>query len=66
MAHIQSVPLDVILEKEKLHESRTNFVDWFHNVRTVLKGAKDYVLDTTLGEPPALDATESSHELYEQ
>ena len=47
MARNNNFPLAVILEKEKLHESWTNFVDWYRNVRIVLKGAKkDYVLVT--------------------
>jgi hypothetical protein len=45
MARDQNFPIAMILEKEKLHESGTNFVDWFRNVGIVLKGAKkDYVL----------------------
>jgi hypothetical protein len=53
MARVQNFPIAAILEKEKLHESGTNFVDWFRNVRIVLKGAKkDYVLEATLGTPP--------------
>jgi hypothetical protein len=65
MARVNTFPLAAILEKEKLHESRTNFVEWFRNVRIVLKGAKkDYVLDATLGEPPAFDATNAAQDVY--
>jgi hypothetical protein len=67
MAHDQNFLIAVILEKEKLHESGTNFVDWFHNGRIVLKGAeKDYVLEATLGDPPVEEATVASKELYQQ
>jgi hypothetical protein len=53
MARINTFPLAAILEKEKLHESGTNFVDWYHNVRFFVKGAKkDYALEATLGKPP--------------
>jgi hypothetical protein len=54
MARVTTFSLAMILEKEKLHKSGTNFLDWFCNVSIVLKGAKkDYVLDATPGEPPA-------------
>jgi hypothetical protein len=57
----------MILEKGKLHESATNFVDWFHNVRIVLKGVKkDYVLDATLGSPHVEEETPTAKELYQQ
>ena len=62
-----SFPLIAILEKEKLHESGTNFVDWFRNVRIVLRGTKkEYVLDATLGAPPLDDATEEAERLFQQ
>jgi hypothetical protein len=58
MACYQKFPIATILEKEKLHEYETNFVDWFRNVRIILKGAKkDYVLEATLGDPPVEEAT---------
>ena len=66
MARNSSFPLAAILEKEKLHESGTNFVDWYRNVRIVLRGAKkEYVLDATLGDPPADDATEDTQNVYQ-
>ena len=53
MAHNSTFTLAGILEKDKLHESGTNFVDWYRNVRIVLKGCKkDYVLEATLGDSP--------------
>jgi hypothetical protein len=67
MARDQNFPIAAILEKEKLHESGTNFVDWFRNVRIVLKGAKkDHVLEATLGDPPVEEATLAAKELYQQ
>ena len=53
MARNSTFPLAAILEKDRLHEYGTNFVDWYRNVRIVLKGAKkDYVLEATLGDEP--------------
>jgi hypothetical protein len=67
MARDQNFPIAMILEKEKLNETGTNFVDWFRNVRIVLEGAKkDYVLEATLGDPPVEEATSTAKELYQQ
>lgn len=67
MARNTAFPLAGILEKEKLHESGTNFVDWYRNVRIVLKGAKkDYVLEATLGDAPDDDATDEAYNLFQQ
>jgi hypothetical protein len=67
MAHNQNFPIATILEKEKLHQSGTNFVDWFRNIRIVVKGAKkDYVLEATLGDPPIEEATVATKEIYQQ
>jgi hypothetical protein len=67
MARDQNFPIAAILEKEKLHEFGTNFVDWFRNVRIVLKGTKkDYVLEATLGDPPVEEATAAAKELHRQ
>jgi hypothetical protein len=64
---VQNFPIAAILEKEKLHESGTNFVDWFRNVRIVLNGArKDYVLDATLGDTPTDNATEAAQEVFQR
>ena len=61
MAHNNTFPLAGILEKDKLHESRTNFVEWYRNVRIVLKGCKkDYVLEATLGDSPPKNAIEEA------
>ena len=65
MARNNTTPLAAILEKEKLHESGTNFVDWYRNVRIVLKGAKkEYVIEQTLRNPPSAEATQMAHNVY--
>ncbi|KAG8649204.1 hypothetical protein MANES_08G076274v8 [Manihot esculenta] len=52
-----TLSLRSILEKDKLKENRTNFVDWFRNLRIILKQEKKtYVLEAIL-EPPPADAT---------
>jgi hypothetical protein len=66
MACNSAFPLAQLLEKEKLHESGTNFVDWFRNLRIVLKSAKkDYVLEQTLGPAPADNATEDAFNVFQ-
>ena len=66
MARNSAFPLAGLLEKEKLYESGTNFVDWHRNVRIVLRGAKkDYVLEATLGDPPADDATQDAFNVFQ-
>ena len=53
MARNNTLPLAEYLENGKLQESGTNFVDWYHGVKIVLKGnEKDYVLEATLGDTP--------------
>ena len=67
MAHNSNFPLAGILEKDKLHESGTNFVDWYRYVRIILKGCKkDYVLEATLGDSPDDNATEEAMNLFFQ
>ena len=67
MARNSTFPLAGILEKDKLHESGTNFVDWYRNVRIILKACKkDYVLDATLGDSPDDNATEEALNLFYQ
>ena len=44
---------NAFLEKEKLRDDGSNFVDWLHNLRIILTAAqKAYVLDAPLGVPP--------------
>ena len=65
MAHNSAFPITQLLEKEKLHESGINFMDWFRNVRIILKGAKkDYVLEQTLGLAPVDDATDDAVRVF--
>ena len=53
-----TLSLRSILEKDKLKENETNFVDWFRNLRIVLKQEKkSYVLDEAIPEPPPADTT---------
>src|SRR3954452_19689625 len=67
MARSNTIPLAGIIEKEKLHETETNFVDWFRNVRIVLKGAKkEYFLEATIGQHPGPDASEASRDLWDK
>ena len=41
-------------------------MDWFHNLRIVLKGAKkDYVLEQILGDAPPEDATNDARNVFQ-
>ena len=56
MAHvIVTQNFNTFLEKAKLKDDGSNFVDWPRNLKLPLQaGKKDYVLNATLGdEPPA-------------
>ena len=56
MAHaVATVNFNTFLEKAKVKDVGSNFVDWAHSLRLVLQaGKKNYVLDAALGdEPPA-------------
>ena len=67
MARNSTFPLAGILDKDKLHESGTNFVDWYRNVRIVLKGGKkEYVLEATQGDSPPKNSTEEAMNLFYQ
>ena len=45
---------NVFLEKAKLKDDGSNFVNWAHNLRIILMSSqKAYVLDAPLGDPPA-------------
>ena len=67
MTRNSTFPLAGILEKDKLHESGTNFVNRHRNVRIVLKGCKkDYVLEATLGDSPDDNATEEAMNFFYQ
>ena len=44
---------NVFLEKTKLKDDGSNYMDWVHNMRIILIAArKAYVLDAPLGEAP--------------
>ena len=54
-----TVPLNfnAFLEKAKLKDDGSNYMDWVHNLRIILSDAwKNYVLDASLGERPAAGA----------
>ncbi|KAG8633862.1 hypothetical protein MANES_18G141045v8 [Manihot esculenta] len=63
-----TLSLRSILEKDKLKENGTNFIDWFRNLRIVLKQEKkSNVLDEGIPEPPPADATnavKNKHKKY--
>ena len=53
------VPLNfnVFLEKAKLKDDGSNYMDWVHNLRIILIAAqKNYVLEAPLGDKPAAGA----------
>ena len=60
MAHA-NIPLNVnaLLEKTKLKDDGSNYMDWVRNLRIILIAAKKaYVLDAPLGEAPVFPATQ--------
>ena len=52
---VATLNFNTFLEKAKLKDDGSNFVDWSRNLRLILQaGKKNYVLDAALGdEPPA-------------
>ena len=52
---IATLNFNTFLEKAKLKDNGSNFVDWTRNLKLLLQdGKKDYVLNAALGdEPPA-------------
>src|SRR3954469_8776721 len=60
-----TINFNAFLEKEKLKNNGSNFVDWIRNLRIVLNaGQLTYVLDAPLGDPPATDATDEVKNVY--
>ena len=60
-----TINFNAFLEKEKLKNNGSNFVDWFRNLRIVLTaGNLTYVLDAPLGDPPAATATDEVKNVY--
>jgi len=62
-----ALSLRSILEKEKLKECGTNFLDWFRNLRIVLRQEKkSYVLDEPIPEAPPADASTAVKNKYKK
>ena len=58
-----TLSLRSILEKDKLNG--TNFLDWFKNLRIVLKHEKKaYVLDEAIPEQPAVTAPRAQRDAH--
>ena len=56
-----TIPLNfnAFLEKAKLKDDGSNYMDWVRNLRIILIAAqKNYVLEAPLGARPAADATD--------
>ena len=50
---------NVFLEKAKLKDDGSNYMDWVRNLRVILIAAqKNYILEALLGSRPAADATD--------
>jgi hypothetical protein len=65
MARNNTFSLTAILEKEKLHEFRTNIVEWFPNVSIVLKGAnKEYICLGSHSRKTPDEAIDMTHNVY--
>lgn len=62
---VDSLPLRTILEKDKLNE--TNFLEWYRNMRIVLKYEGNlYVLDARVPHRPDENATRAVKTAYEK
>src|SRR3954468_15669447 len=60
-----TINFNAFLEKEKLKNNGSNFVDWFRNLRIVLNaGNLTYVLDAPLGDRPTADATDEVKNVF--
>src|SRR4051812_12215827 len=62
------VPLNfnAFLEKAKLKDDGSNYMDWVHNLRIILIDAqKSYVLEAPLGARPAADATDDIKNVWQ-
>ena len=56
---------NAFLEKEKLKEDGSNFGDWHRTLRYLLRPMqREYVLDATLGNPPADTASDADKAAY--
>ena len=60
---ISNLSLRSILEKDKLNG--TNFLDWYRNLRIVLKQErKEYILDQPVPDEPAANAPKTQKDTY--
>ena len=58
-----TMSLRSILEKDKFN--RTNFLDWYRNLRIVLRQEmKEYILDQFIPEEPAANAPRAQKDAY--
>ena len=58
-----TISLRSILEKDKLNG--TNFLDWYRNLRIVLRQErKEYILDQPIPEEPAANAPRAQKDAY--
>ena len=58
-----TMSLRSILEKDKLNG--TNFLDWYRNLRIVLRQErKEYILDQSIPEEPAANAPREQKDAY--
>ena len=58
-----TMSLRSILEKDKLNG--TNFLDWYRNLRIVLRQErKEYILDQPIPEEPAANAPRAQNDAY--
>ena len=67
MAHAV-VPLNfnAFLEKAKLKDDGSNYMDWVHNLRIILIAAqKNYALEAPLGARPGADATDDVKNVWQ-
>ena len=60
---ISNLSLRSILEKDKLNG--TNFLDWYRNLRIVLKQKrKEYILDQPVPDEPAANTLKAQKDAY--
>ena len=62
------VPLDfnAFLEKAKLKDDGSNYMDWVRNLRIILIAAqKNYILEAPLGARPAADADDDFKNVWQ-
>ena len=55
-----------MIEKEKLKGDGSNYADWIHSLRIVLRSAKkDYILTTPLPVAPTTEAMVAEQNVYQ-